>query len=358
MPRKVLLFPAALAALLAFAPAQASEPISFSTVRVPLSWDDETATRAGRLDYRGGIELRADHEGFGGLSGLRISEDGAAFLAVSDRGWWVDGRLIHDAAGRLVGAEDGRIAAMLGKDGRRLRGNWADAEAVAFRHERPGPMAGVSERIWPEVLVAFERRDRIWAYDIERHGFAALPVEIGQPEGIDRLIFNKGIEGLAVLDKTARDGVRGEADRTPLRVLAISEATPDANRDFIGWIREDGAWHRLGLVPRPPFELTDLVADIDPPGGRRPYVYALERRYSLVAGPGMRIRRFPLADVAPGARLEGEALINLNITYTIDNMEGIALRYTDEGETLLYVISDDNYSRLQRTLILMFAVID
>jgi hypothetical protein len=37
-------------------------------------------------------------------------------------------------------------------------------------------------------------------------------------------------------------------------------------------------------------------------------------------------------------------------------MEGLAVRRGPRGETLLYVISDDNYWRLQRTLLLMFEV--
>jgi len=38
----------------------------------------------------------------------------------------------------------------------------------------------------------------------------------------------------------------------------------------------------------------------------------------------------------------------------IDNMEGIAVRRGTNGETLLYMISDDNFSARQRTLLLMF----
>jgi hypothetical protein len=37
-------------------------------------------------------------------------------------------------------------------------------------------------------------------------------------------------------------------------------------------------------------------------------------------------------------------------------MEGIAVRRGVNGEIFLYIISDDNYSPLQRTLLLMFEV--
>ncbi len=42
----------------------------------------------------------------------------------------------------------------------------------------------------------------------------------------------------------------------------------------------------------------------------------------------------------------------------IDNMEGIAAHRTPVGETILTLISGDNYSPLQRTLLMKFAVPD
>ena len=57
------------------------------------------------------------------------------------------------------------------------------------------------------------------------------------------------------------------------------------------------------------------------------------------------------------ADVEGEVLATLSFQdANIDNMEGLAVRRGPNGETFLYVISDDNYWRLQRTLLLMFEV--
>jgi hypothetical protein len=53
--------------------------------------------------------------------------------------------------------------------------------------------------------------------------------------------------------------------------------------------------------------------------------------------------------------LEGEVLVNLAMQdANIDNMEGVAVRQGPKGETFIYMISDDNYSPLQRTVLLMF----
>ena len=55
------------------------------------------------------------------------------------------------------------------------------------------------------------------------------------------------------------------------------------------------------------------------------------------------------------ARLEGKEIAEFTMHENIDNMEGLSLRRTPDGKTLLYMISDDNYDHLkQRTVLLMF----
>ena len=43
--------------------------------------------------------------------------------------------------------------------------------------------------------------------------------------------------------------------------------------------------------------------------------------------------------------------------YQIDNMEGIGVHRTAEDETVLTLISDDNFSPIQRTLLLQFTLV-
>ncbi len=43
---------------------------------------------------------------------------------------------------------------------------------------------------------------------------------------------------------------------------------------------------------------------------------------------------------------------------TIDNFEALATRRGPDGEILIYLMSDDNFSFFQRTLLLMFALDD
>ena len=50
-------------------------------------------------------------------------------------------------------------------------------------------------------------------------------------------------------------------------------------------------------------------------------------------------------------------MIEADLGYQIDNMEGISIHRTAGGETIVTVVSDDNFSVLQRSLLLQFSVV-
>jgi hypothetical protein len=88
------------------------------------------------------------------------------------------------------------------------------------------------------------------------------------------------------------------------------------------------------------------------PGGD---VLVLERRFPPI---GARIQRLAKETIVPGAMLEGKEIARLEGSLTVDNMEGIDARAGPGGETLVYVVSDDNDNPLQRTYLLMFELIE
>ena len=49
-------------------------------------------------------------------------------------------------------------------------------------------------------------------------------------------------------------------------------------------------------------------------------------------------------------------LAQMNVLVTIDNFEGVAARQMPDGRVRLYVISDDNFSGKQRTLLMIYDV--
>jgi len=71
----------------------------------------------------------------------------------------------------------------------------------------------------------------------------------------------------------------------------------------------------------------------------------------------MRIRRIPLADVKADAIVDGPVMIEADLGYQIDNMEGIAVHRNAAGETIITLVSDDNFSVIQRSLLLQFALV-
>ena len=83
----------------------------------------------------------------------------------------------------------------------------------------------------------------------------------------------------------------------------------------------------------------------------------LERKFGLIDGIGMRIRKFSQADIKPDATIRGETLLEADFSYQIDNMEGIDAYKAADGSTHIIVTSDDNHSLLERNLLLEFRLL-
>jgi hypothetical protein len=242
-------------------------------------------------------------------------------------------RLSYDASGDLAGLNSGEIAPMLDMQGRPMRGKEGDAEGLTLEHQ--GDLYG-------PVAVSFERDVRIWRYDLSR-GLDAKPTNVPIGHWVDALHDNQQLEAVTLFK--------------PDTLLTFAETKVKAGDDILGAMESypgDGtapATRMLSVVPHDPFAITSVANA--PDGG----IYLLERRFSLIGGMGMELRHIPPAEIHEGARLNGEVLADLSFQdANIDNMEGIAVRRGAKGEIFLYIISDDNYSPLERTLLLMFEV--
>lgn len=290
-------------------------------------------TTFGKLEWRGGLVLSAPIAAFGGFSGLIVDADGKTFVAVSDAGAWMTGDLKYDETGRLAGLRDTRLGPITGLGGKPLKGGRSrDAEAVALA-------SGSIHN--GQLLISFEQKNRIGRFRISKDGLSAptehlqMPPEFKQKRGTD------GIEAVTVL----RTG--------PLKgsTVAVAEAIKTAAGHHAGWI-----W--TGKYPKA-FALTDIenfnVTDIAglPDGD----LLVLERRFRWTEGLKVRLRRLPARDVRPGAVVAGEVIFAADLNQEIDNLEGLAVHANADGETILTLISDDNFNRfLQRTILLQFAL--
>jgi len=73
-----------------------------------------------------------------------------------------------------------------------------------------------------------------------------------------------------------------------------------------------------------------------------------------VRGVRCRVMRFDAAELKPGGTVRAEELAWLASPYAVDNLEGLAATKGARGETLLWLISDDNFNPLQRNVLLLF----
>ena len=322
----VLLFAAT---LLSATPASAGDkaeptPVALATTVLQLDPEDPKRDSIGRLIWRGGIEITSDAKRFGGLSGLLVSGDGARLLAVSDRGSWLSARLRYDAEGRLVGLDDGQMA--------RLR----DLDGEAISKKRLRDAEDLAELADGSILVSFEDEHRIWRYDTDHGRPMSRPTAWPKPEGLDQAPGNSGLEALTDL---AGGGL-----------LALTE-DQDAGAAKAGYLWRDGAWSRLTYLPEANFKPTSAHRV---PGSDD--VLVLERTAQVLGGFNVRLVRIAARDIRPGAELRGELLARWGAPFTIDNFEALAARRAPDGQILVYLLSDDNFNAVQRTLLLMFAL--
>ena len=61
----------------------------------------------------------------------------------------------------------------------------------------------------------------------------------------------------------------------------------------------------------------------------------------------------PAAALRPGATVSGQEIAILAPPLDVDNFEGVATRTGPHGETLIYLVSDDNFQPLEKTLLFM-----
>lgn len=300
-------------------------PVPVSVQPLPRFKVNDDGRRFGFLDYRGGLVLSSPFPGFGGISAFTFDGPDGHFLALTDAGLFLEGRLAT-AGDRPVGLTDVTAIAIRDGKGRPFAAQGsADSESLALA---PGA-----------VYVGFEGKNQIWRY--ARPAFGASGKLVPAP-AIRRLKRNLGLESLVFVPHGPLKGA----------LLGIGEEDPVRADTLPGFIIGGRTAGTFTLTRKDAFNATDAALT---PDGRD--VILLERHFTRLTGVKMRLRRFPLAAVKPGAVIDPEVLGTFDMGYEIDNMEGLAVSTSKSGETLLTLISDDNFSVFQRTVLLRFALI-
>jgi hypothetical protein len=307
-------------------------PISIEVNARPIpSFDtrDRARTRFGALEYRCGLVLTSRFRGFGGLSGWRLDAKGEQFISMSDKGTWFTGRIVYQGR-EMTGLADVEASPMLGADGKPITARgWFDTEAIAL----DGSL----------VYIGLERVNQILKFDFAKGGTRSRGEAIAVPPALRKLPYNKGLESLVVVPRGL-----------PLAgtLIAISERGLDSDGDIIGFLIGGPTPGDFAVRRSNNFDISDAVVL------RSGDLLILERKFSLLTGVGIRIRRIALKSIQRGATVDGPSIFEADLGHEVDNMEGVDAHVTAEGDTVLTMISDDNFSMIQRTLLLQFTLME
>jgi len=285
--------------------------------------------RFGPFEFAGGLSLSGSAAAFGSFSAIRFRDAGSRFIGVADTGYWYSGRIARDESGRPAGIADFAMEPILGRDGAPLDGKRdSDAESLALKGDR--------------LTVGFERAHRIVEYRLagDWPGPALRNIDFLIPR--NELRTNRGFETIAYAP-----------DNGPLRGarVAIAERSLDKQGNVFGAVLEGP---RKGIFTVSRSDEFDITDGAFLPGGD---LILLERRFNMLSGISMRLRRIAADDIRPGARLDGDVLFSAGMACQIDNMEGLDIWRRDDGALMLSLVSDDNGSFLQRTLYLEFRLV-
>jgi hypothetical protein len=253
---------------------------------------------ADALELIGVLELETDS--IVGVSGLEVTPDGGSFLAISDRGWWLEG-LFTRRGEVMTDVEIQRIEPIIGQDGfavaARRVGDWSDAEGLALAPDGTA---------W----VAFERWAHVWRFD---QVFGTAQWIKDHPTFHDHA-ENWQLEAAAI----APDGT----------VYVFSEK-PLVDGFPIYRLGEDNLWTIDGYLPE-----QDVFAIVGADFSEDGALYLLERKLVVGLWWQNRVRRVRLdgsEDVVLWTGERGE----------YENLEGISV-WRDEIGLRLTLVSDNN----------------
>jgi hypothetical protein len=308
-------------------PLRQNQPADITIQAAPIAaFETQQPSRSqfGSLEFRGGLVLTSTNSLFGGISALRIQSDGANFLALSDRGSWLRGRIVYKN-NRPAGIVDAVMAPVLDEHGK---------PSAHFDTESLAVDGGLR-------YVGLEGINQIAIFNYGKDGLLAHAQWIPVPPEVSNLPSNQGLEALVFVPRKFRLGGC---------LIAISERGLDAAGNLKSFIIGGPEPGMFAIKRTHNYDISD--ADCLPNGD----LLILERQLSFLSGFSVRIRRIPLATIMPGAIVDGPVIFEAGMNCQIDNLEALSVLRTRSGEVLLTLMSDDNFSPLQRTILLQFVL--
>jgi hypothetical protein len=275
--------------------------------------------RVGALTWIGGLRLTSPDQAFGGFSSMH--GDGKRLTLLSD-----GGNLVRFALDRGGHPRDAWFGDLPAGPGRGWDKEDRDSESMSV-----DPKDG-------SVLAGFEGANAFWRYspDLSRAlGHAA-------PRAMRDWNPNGGPESFTMLPGGG--------------AITIAEFEPDKHavpgrRPAIRFtgdpIRAPDRGFRFSYVPPPRYDPTDIAVL---PDGR---LIVLNRRFVPPFAFWSKLVVIDPAAIRPGAVVRGQEIATLAPPLIHENFEGMYAARAN-GATILWLVSDDNQSILQRSLLLKF----
>jgi hypothetical protein len=271
--------------------------------------------RVGELIFLNAWELRSNNEDFGGFSALAALSDGR-FIGVSDAGTLIGFGLNSDAR-----TDRPFIAPLPDSQGSAVTYLDRDSEGIAYDPD--------SGQFW----VSYEAKHAIRRFSSS----FARSTGIVRPREMQNWPSNNGAETIIRLTDGRFIVIAESLENEMHQALLLSGDPIEPGTDIAQFTYRPPAGYRV----------TDGV---QLPDGR---LIILNRRVALPNGFAAKLALVEPAAVGKGKTVSGRVIATLAAPLLVDNMEGIAVTKRGE-ETIIWLISDDNFSIFQRTLLMKF----
>lgn len=298
-------------------PLQPAGPAVGAMTAAPISLEvgDAGRARVGALIFLRGWVLDSEDPRFGGISAMHV--DGGEAIAISD-----SGTVLRFALPRSAGSGRLRVE--------RLRtGHWSprhpDAEAMLVHDGK--------------ALIAFESRNVVARYGIsdwrEEQAARPPPMQLWRrnsgPEAMVRLADGRFL--------VFAEGRRDESPSSPVLLFDGDPSQAGARAVELRYRRPAG------------FRITDAA---QLPDGR---LLLLNRRAVWLGGFSAKLVIAEAHRLRAGATIAGRTIAELRSPLTVDNMEALSVT-REGGRTIVRIASDNNFTAIQRTLLLEFALVE
>jgi len=289
-----------------------------SVTAVTLDASDPARRRIGALDYLAGWRFTSNSPRFGAISAMHVA--GGEVIALNDAG-----TILRFAVPRRAGREPVQLIPLPRGPGPATRKSNRDTESLYL------------DGTW--LWAGFEKYNMIWRY--RRADLAAASAS--RPRLMRRWRVNAGPEAMVRLPD-GRFIVFGEGAsdrrRTSEAVLFAGDPADPATRAA-----------PLRYLRVPGYRITDAALL---PDGR---LILLNRRYAMFEGISAVVTVADISRLRPGGTIAGREIAVLRPPLTVDNMEALSVT-VENGRTIVWIASDDNFFPLQQTLLLKFALVE